>query len=104
MSRDRYGPLPRDAPNFAVFAALDQDGGTLHVGDTLRVDAVAVRRNGQGGAQDQHHPTIWAYNRAKSNEEFRLDEDRFWHLTGQKVAVVHETSKAGLEPITKKSQ
>jgi len=71
-----------------VFAALDQDIGTLHVGDTLKVDTLAVQPRAQNdsGDENEYHPTIWAYNRAQSGEEFRLDEDRFWHSTGQKPA------------------
>lgn len=77
--------MPKDAPNFAVFAALDQDIGTVHVGDILKVDVVAVQsRDQKAGGEGECYPTIWAYNRAESREEFQLDDNRFWHSTGQK--------------------
>lgn len=70
-----------------MFAALDQDIGTIHVGDNVTVDTVAVGARSQGNDSEErgHYPTIWAYNRAGSGEEFRLDENRFWHSTGQKA-------------------
>ena len=51
----RYGPLPRDAPNFAVFCALDQDEGTLRVGDMITIDTLAIQPvEQQGGGKTTH--------------------------------------------------
>jgi hypothetical protein len=74
-----------------VFAALDQDTGTLHVGDTVKIDTLAVqpRPQSDGSEQNEYYPTIWAYNRAVSGEDFRLDDERFWHSTGHKTAKGH---------------
>ena len=74
-SSETHGPLPRDNPNFAVFAAPERDAGTVRVGDTIAAEHVS------GDC------SIWAHNRARSAEAFRLDEARFWHSEGPKPAV-----------------
>lgn len=73
---DTHGPLPRDAPNLAVYAAPDATGGVVRVGDEVAVlDTVAAPA-----------ASIWAHNVARHPETFSLDDDRFWHSEGPKRA------------------
>ena len=65
-----HGPLPRDNPNFAVFAAPDQDEAVLRVGDLVRV---------RGTIHEARAPSIFKYNEANATEQFTFDEEaRFW--------------------------
>ena len=65
-----HGPLPRDNPNLAVFAAPDQDEAVLRVGDLVRV---------RGTIHEARAPSIFKYNEAKATEQFTFDEEaRFW--------------------------
>merc|ERR1712153_55696 len=69
LARDpsTHGPLPRDNPNFAVFAAPDQDAATLSVGDALRV---------RGTIQDaapEPEKSQFAYNQRRAPQAFRLN-------------------------------
>ena len=71
-----HGPLPRDNPNFAVFAAPDQDAATISVGDALRVC---------GAIQDaapEPEKSQFAYNERRAPQAFKLNGDRFWDLLG----------------------
>ena len=71
---ETHGPLPRDNPNFAVFAAPEQDSAVLKLGDTLRVK----------GTIDGAAKSIFAYHEARGPETFTLGEDRFWTSQGRK--------------------
>ena len=53
LARDAktHGPLPRDNPNFAVFAAPAQDAAVLSVGDFVRVDGTLASSTGSKGRQ-----------------------------------------------------
>jgi uncharacterized protein YcbX len=63
-----HGPLPKDNPNFAMFAAPEQDEAVVRVGDEVSVVATI------GEA-----PSSWAYNEQRSSEAFTFDETvRFW--------------------------
>ena len=72
---DTHGPLPRDNPNFAVFAAPEQDAAVLKLGDTVRVT----------GRIDGAAKSIFAYHEARGPEVFTLGEDRFWTSQGRRA-------------------
>lgn len=73
---ETHGPLPRDNPNFAVFAAPGRDeGDVLHEGDVVEVaETIAC-----SGAR-----SIYEHNERQSRYRWRLDEARFWHAEGEK--------------------
>jgi uncharacterized protein YcbX len=72
---DTHGPLPRDNPNFAVFAAPGLDESTLQEGDLVQV----VGTIASSGAR-----SIYEHNERQSRYRWRLDEKRFWHTEGDK--------------------
>ncbi len=72
---ETHGPLPRDNPNFAVFAAPGLDDSTLHEGDLVRV----VGTLASSGAR-----SLYKHNEQQSPHRWRLDEGRFWHTEGEK--------------------
>jgi hypothetical protein len=72
---ETHGPLPRDNPNFAVFAAPGLDESTLHEGDLVEVAGTLA----SSGAR-----SLYKHNEQQSRYRWRLDEARFWHVEGEK--------------------
>ena len=71
-----HGPLPKDSPNFAVFAAPgDVVGVQIRIGDAAEPTPIG-----------SFAPSIWSYNRARHPEDFALDDRRFWSSVGPKRA------------------
>eukprot|EP01047_Picozoa_sp_COSAG01_P077636 COSAG01_NODE_14054_length_1502_cov_0.859587_1_plen_399_part_00 len=68
-----HGPLPRDNPNFAVFAAPELDESTLRQGDLV------VPTGTLDGAR-----SLYEHNARLSKYRWQLDELRFWHIEGEK--------------------
>jgi uncharacterized protein YcbX len=63
-----HGPLPREDPNLAIFAAPEQDEALVRVGDELSVLETIDRSAG----------SIFAHNEAHMALGLWLDVDRFW--------------------------
>jgi len=69
-----HGPIGKGDPNFAIFAALDVASATLHVGDSVTVDATICKAK-----------SIWQYNEMRSPDQFSLTPDNFWEYKGPKM-------------------